>query len=268
MLGSALLGLAIGAVMGLSGAGGGIFAVPALVLALGMEQRAAGAVALLAVGAAAALGAVQGLRQGIVRYRAALLMAGAGALSAPWGLYLAQRLAPQWLAALFAVVMLAVALRMLLSAQEQQHFTTTAQAAQAKVCQVSQQTGRFAWNPKTFATLALVGAVAGLFSGLLGVGGGFIIVPALAYVSNLRMQSIVATSLLIIALLSSVTVSMALVQGLSVDASGATFTAAAMLGMLGGRKLSQRMSAALLHRLFAMACVLVAALMVQRALGT
>ena len=77
-----------------------------------------------------------------------------------------------------------------------------------------------------------------------------------------------ATSLLIIALLSSVTVSMALVQGVSVDASGATFTAAAMLGMLGGRQLAQHMPAALLHKLFAIACVLVAALMVQRALGT
>lgn len=268
MLESALLGIAIGAVMGLTGAGGGIFAVPALVLVLGMEQSAAGTIALLAVGAAAALGAAQGLRQGIVRYRAAFLMAGAGALSAPGGLYLAQRLAPQWLAALFAAVMLVVALRMLSSAKEPQHFNTPAPAAQAKVCQVSQQTGRFAWNPKTFATLALVGLVAGLFSGLLGVGGGFIIVPALAYVSNLRMQSIVATSLLIIALLSSVTVSMALVQGVSVDASGATFTAAAMLGMLGGRQLAQHMPAALLHKLFAIACVLVAALMVQRALGT
>src|SRR3546814_10973953 len=67
---------------------------------------------------------------------------------------------------------------------------------------VSKDTGRFIWSLRTVTTLASIGAVSGLFTGMLGVGGGFIIVPALGYFSELRMHSIVATSLLVIALLS------------------------------------------------------------------
>ena len=106
MLISALLGIAIGTIMGLTGAGGGIFAVPALVMVLGIEQSSAGSIALLAVGAAAALGAFQGLRQGIVRYKAALLLATVGSASAPLGLYFSKLLSPQWLSLIFAAIML------------------------------------------------------------------------------------------------------------------------------------------------------------------
>ena len=101
---------------------------------------------------------------------------------------------------------------------------------------------------------------------MLGVGGGFIIVPALAYLSNLRMQSIVATSLLIIALLSIVTVSIAFSQGLQITPSIIIFVGAAMMGMLSGRSLSNRISQSKLQQVFALACVSVAALMAARLL--
>src|SRR3546814_5533300 len=80
MLIGGLLGLVIGAVLGLTGAGGGIFAVPALVFGLGMDMRAAAPLALMAVGSAAMLGALQGLRQGLVRYKAAIVLATAGTI--------------------------------------------------------------------------------------------------------------------------------------------------------------------------------------------
>ncbi|EED65973.1 sulfite exporter TauE/SafE family protein [Comamonas testosteroni] len=258
---SALLGVAIGTVMGLTGAGGGIFAVPALVMVLGMEQSTAGSIALLAVGAAALLGAVQGLRQGVVRYKAAMLLAVMGSVSAPPGLYLAQLLSPQWLSLLFATVMLLVAARMWHSAKKP---TELEISSTSKVCAISPDTGRFLWNIRTFLALSLVGLIAGLFTGMLGVGGGFIIVPALAYLSNLRMQSIVATSLLVIALLCAVTVGMAFSKGLQITPSIASFVVAAMVGMLVGRSLSSRIPQAKLQQVFAVACVAVAGLMAAR----
>ncbi|MEJ7806353.1 MAG: TSUP family transporter, partial [Telluria sp.] len=69
------LGMLTGVVMGLTGAGGGILAVPLLVFGLQLSVAEAGPIALLAVGAAAGVGALLGLRAGIVRYRAAVLVA-------------------------------------------------------------------------------------------------------------------------------------------------------------------------------------------------
>ena len=78
MLTSLGLGVAIGVILALTGAGGGILAVPALVFGVRLGMAQAGPVGLLAVGMAAALGAVLGLRNGTVRYRAALLISLAG----------------------------------------------------------------------------------------------------------------------------------------------------------------------------------------------
>ena len=72
---SALLGLLVGVILALTGAGGGILAVPALVFGTGIGVAQAGPIGLLAVGIAASLGAILGLRAGQVRYRAALLIA-------------------------------------------------------------------------------------------------------------------------------------------------------------------------------------------------
>lgn len=161
--------------------------------------------------------------------------------------------------------MLLVATRMFLSAKKGANDNANVEIQiTGKVCNVSPDTGRFQWNIRTFSALSLVGLIAGLFTGMLGVGGGFIIVPALAYLSNLRMQSIVATSLLIIALLSIVTVSIAFSQGLQITPSIIIFVGAAMMGMLSGRSLSNRISQSKLQQVFALACVAVAALMAAR----
>ena len=85
------LGVFVGLILGLTGAGGAILAVPLLIFALNWDVARSAPVALVAVAASAALGAAIGLRQGCVRYRAAMLMAGGGALMTPIGLYLAHR---------------------------------------------------------------------------------------------------------------------------------------------------------------------------------
>ena len=88
MLLESLYGLGVGLALGMTG-GGGVLAVPALVLGLGYSLPEAAPVALVAVGASAFLGGLDGLRRGLVRYKAALLMALGGALCAPLGLRLA-----------------------------------------------------------------------------------------------------------------------------------------------------------------------------------
>src|SRR5690625_1190908 len=196
MLVGTLLGLLVGVVLGLTGAGGGVFAVPALVFGLGMDIRSAAPVALLAVGSAAGLGAAQGLREGIVRYKAAIALAAGGAVTAPLGVRLAHWLPSLWLNLTFVAIMLVVAYRMFMSSRVAQTEDEVF-LLRTSVCKVSRETGRFVWNTRTVATLSSIGAVSGLFIGMLGVGGGFIIVPALAYFSDLRMHSTVATSLLV-----------------------------------------------------------------------
>ena len=71
---SLLMGAAVGIVLALTGAGGGILAVPLLVFGLHLQMSQAAPVGLLAVGLAASVGALLGLREGVVRYRAALLI--------------------------------------------------------------------------------------------------------------------------------------------------------------------------------------------------
>jgi len=107
----ASLGAIIGAVLALTGAGGGILAVPLLVFGLGLSMVEAAPVGLLAVGMAAAVGAVLGLRQGLVRYRAALFIALIGVAAAPFGLMLAHRLPNTPLQLVFAGVLVYACLR-------------------------------------------------------------------------------------------------------------------------------------------------------------
>lgn len=261
-----ILGLLIGAILGLTGAGGGIFAVPALVFGLDMDIRQAAPVALLAVGSAALLGALQGLRAGIVRYKAATVLAVAGAVTAPLGIRLAHLLPAAWLNLVFVAVMVVVAYRMFMSSLGGK---TSAEASVelSKPCRVSRDTGRFIWNVRTASTLGAIGMVSGVLTGMLGVGGGFVIVPALAHFSDLRMHSIVATSLMVIALLSAVTVSVAWSQGMSLGVPAAIFVAAALAGMAVGRVLAPQISSTALQRVFSITCVLVALLMLVRDVG-
>ena len=109
MLLASLFGVVMGLILGLTGAGGGILAVPALVLGLGWTMTQAAPVALFAVGSAAAVGAIDGLRHGLVRYRAALLIAALGAVFSPVGIYFAHQLPEKVLMILFSLLMVMVA---------------------------------------------------------------------------------------------------------------------------------------------------------------
>uniref|UniRef100_UPI00257FD954 TSUP family transporter n=1 Tax=Pseudomonas sp. UBA2522 TaxID=1947309 RepID=UPI00257FD954 len=111
------------------------------------------------------------------------------------------------------------------------------------------------------------GALSGLLSGLLGVGGGFVIVPALRRYTNLRMGSIVSTSLAVIALVALGSVATATFAGSMRWQVGAPFALGAVLGLLVARPLAARLEGPRLQQLFAIAGWAAAALLISKALG-
>lgn len=266
MLLASVLGLLMGLVMGLTGAGGGILGVPALVLGLGLSMTQAAPVSLLAVGAAAAVGAIDGLRHGLVRYRAALLIALLGALFSPVGVFFAHQLPEAVLMGLFSALMVLVAWRMLQREKTEPGPSDHGTASWGqKNCMLDQQTGRLAWTAKCSATLATLGAVTGAVSGLLGVGGGFLIVPAFKQLTDVQMRGIVATSLMVISLISLIGVAGAFHAGVRIEPVGWVFISASIVGMLAGRRLCSVIPARALQVGFASLCVLVAVSMLIKA---
>jgi uncharacterized membrane protein YfcA len=263
---AAVLGAIVGLILGLTGAGGGILAVPLLVFGLHLPMVQSAPVALIAVGLASAVGAALGLRDGIVRYRAATLIGAAGMAVAPVGVRLAT-IAPNGpLAIGFAGVLALVALRM---------FRASLRAAPAPdggrtrppPCALDASSGRLAWTLPCARALAGTGIVSGLLSGLLGVGGGFVIVPSLSRYTDLGSRSVAATSLAIIALVSVGGVGAAVVQQTIAWPIALPFSAGAAAALLLARRFAARTDAARLQQAFAITSGVAAGLMVCQGLG-
>lgn len=265
-----LTGLALGSVVGLilalTGAGGGILAVPLLMFGLHLSIMQAAPVGLIAVGGASAIGAVIGLREGLVRYRAAAAIGLIGMAVAPVGVRLAQIVPNGPLTIAFAVVLLYVAGRMLLQARragEASDQTTEVRPP----CVLNPIEGRLAWTMPCARALAATGAVSGLLSGLLGVGGGFVIVPSLTRFTNLATRSILATSLAVIALVSIGGVAAAAAHG-SVNWNVALpFGIGAVVALLAGRRIAAKVAGTRLQQAFAITSGLVSLLLLARGMG-
>lgn len=250
MLTALLLGTLIGLILALTGAGGGILAVPALTLGLGWSMTQASPVALLTVAAAAGAGMIGGVLQGYVRVRAAILISSVGLVSAPFGQRLAHVLPERWLVGLFGCVMLVVAARVFLQTLDRPAVRVV---SRAKTCVINTKTGKIDWSIASFLKLSLIGLISGTATGLLGVGGGFIVVPALLRCSNISMNGIIATSLMVITLISSGAVLSAFATGhLDLTPLSLVFTGGAVGGMLLGRRFAARIPARHMQRGFAL----------------
>ncbi|MCH8180756.1 MAG: sulfite exporter TauE/SafE family protein [Proteobacteria bacterium] len=264
------LGAIVGLILALTGAGGGILAIPLLVWVLHLPLQTAGPIGLAAVGLASALGAVVGLRQGVVRYRAALLIGATGMLFAPLGVALAQRLPSRPLLLVFAGVMAWVGWRTLRSLPGNTSGSTsgnTRDNGATPVCRVNVDSGRLDWTAPCARALAGTGALSGLLSGLIGVGGGFVIVPALNHRTDLDLRQVQATSLAVIALVSLSGVASAALHG-SLDIGVALpFAGGAMAALLVGQRLALQLPAARLRQGFAWLTLAVAASLLYKALA-
>ncbi len=242
--------LLIGLSLGLLGSGGSILTVPVLVYVLGQDEKLAIAGSLGIVAAISSLGAIPYARRREVSWRS-LLLFGLPGIAGTWsGAFLSRYVSGSFQLLLFACVMLIAAWFML--RPERQLVATPA--------------------PRRPHWIALDGLVVGLITGLVGVGGGFLIVPALVLLGGLPMRIAVGTSLLLIALKSAAGFVQYLAQlaaaGRSIDWQVfAVFTAVGALGSLLGERLGGRLPQALLRRLFGALLVAVAAFMLWRQLA-
>jgi uncharacterized protein len=259
------LGGIVGFILALTGAGGGILAVPLLVFVLHLPMARSAPVGLIAVGLSSAFGAALGLREGRVRYRAAAVIGVAGMVLAPFGMRLARIVPNGPLTVAFAVVLAWVAVRMLRGARG----AGSEHAAQRPKppCLRDAHTGRLVWTLPCGRALAATGIVSGLLSGLLGVGGGFVIVPSLTRFTDLETRSILATSLAVIALVSVGGIGAAAAQGMVAWEIAIPFSTGAVIALLVGRRIAARIAGARLQQAFAVTSLVVSVLMVFKGMG-
>jgi uncharacterized membrane protein YfcA len=212
------LAVLVGIALGLLGGGGSILTVPLLAYVAGMDAKQAIATSLLVVGVTSAVGAISHARAGRVQWRTGLVFGVAGMVGAFAGGLLSRFIPGSVLLIGFAVMMIATAIAMLRGRKD---IAASAGAHRTPVVKVIAE-----------------GLIVGLVTGLVGAGGGFLVVPALALLGGLPMPIAVGTSLVVIAMksfaglagyLSSVTIDWRL---------AAMVTAAAVVGALIGARLT------------------------------
>lgn len=264
-----LFGVLVGLALGLTGGGGSILALPFLIYGLDVAPKSAVVLSLAVVGLTALFGAFSAWRGRLLERRAALIFAVGGVIAAPVGMTLGSRLDDTVLIIAFAALTLLVAIRMFFSAwrhPEQSSvvrgdFESGSQNDAGTICHYSLD-GRLHMTAPCGMALVALGLLTGLLSGLFGVGGGFVIVPALVMVTEMGIHRAVATSLMVIAVIGVSGVLSALAAARDIDWSlGLLFLAGGLLGMFLGRSFAHRLAGPRLQQLFAVMMVAVAGYM-------
>lgn len=233
------LSFLIGVSLGLLGSGGSIITLPVLVYVAGVPAHSAVGMSLVVVGVSSLVGLLIAMGQGQVDLKATVTLGIAGMIGAYPGAHLTRLVSPAMLMFLFACLMLVIGARMLLgnpSAARRRSLSTP--------------------------NVALVGMGIGFLTGFLGVGGGFLIVPALVLLMGLDMRKAASSSLAIIALNS--------LSGFVGHASQAPLDwpitlellMAAVAGMVGASLLAGRIPDRVLRYAFAWFVLLFGGLMV------
>jgi uncharacterized membrane protein YfcA len=243
MIAALSLGLFVGAVLGVVGGGGSIIAVPALVYGMGLSPAAAIPTSLLVVGLSSLAALLPRLREGI--NWPVVLIVGAAGIPAAWGGTAVGRLLdPTILMLAFAAIMVAAGVRMLMRSKEAEGSCSTGPGRAFRSC-----------APKAVG----VGVLVGFLTGLLGVGGGFLITPALTMFLGLRMKQAVGSSLAIIVINSAAGFG-AHSAGFAIDWSSVlAFAVPAILGSLVAARLAGRLQDKHIRVSFAMLVFAVAA---------
>ncbi len=239
-------GSVVGVALGLTGAGGSILAIPLLVYGLAIAPAAAVPISLLAVGGSAIVGFIQRLRKSEVMVATGLLVAAGGAVGAPVGAWLGEQMTERVLMALFGLLLLVSGVRMWQNARVDE-------PAAAHGC----GTGKL--SRRCMAVLACLGVLTGILSGTFGVGGGFVIVPALILVVGMDVHHATATSVMVIALVSGAALLSLLLRGAVISFPVALpFMGGAVLGMAAGTVMGRGLPQKGLQQSFALVMVGVA----------
>jgi uncharacterized protein len=223
------LGFVIGLSLGLLGGGGSILTVPALVYLLGQSPQVAVTTSLAIVGANSAMGSSFHHRQGTLNWKVAALFGGVGMITAYLAGGLSRLFTPAMLMVAFAVLMVVIGALMVFSRRQDE----------------AREQAHTHW-----LVVAGAGLVVGLLTGVLGVGGGFLIVPALVMLVGLSMHEAVGTSLVIIAA-NSVAGLLGHLSSGGLDLTVTlVFAAAGLAGTFLGARLANRVPVQQLRRLF------------------
>lgn len=236
---SLILGFSIGAALGLLGGGGSILTVPALVYLVGQTPQVAITTSLAIVGANSAMGAFFHRSQGTLNWYVALVFGGTGMIIAYLAADLSKHISPDILMVAFAVLMLIVG---------------TILANQRPAPNTPHHN-----NALRLWKVILGGAVVGLLTGILGVGGGFLIVPALVMLVGMPIHQAVGTSLVVITM-NSLAGFLGHLSGIALNFDLISlFIVAGILGTFAGARLGKQMNPTLLRKAFSAFIILLAA---------
>lgn len=230
------LAAVIGLVMGLLGGGGSIIAVPALTGLLHFSPKEAVVISLAVIGIAAAAGAVGSLVRGTLPLAAGLVVGLAATVGAFFGGFLGARLADATQLRILGVVMLGASMIM---------FRREAPEVRAE-------------HRRSLPALVLIGLPLGVLTGLVGVGGGFLIVPALVVVAGLPMREAAGASLVAITMAAAAGLAGYIGRTPLVWSFTLPFALVAALGTIAGGILAHRLPQRRLRQGFAVALVALA----------
>jgi uncharacterized membrane protein YfcA len=198
------IGVLIGLILGLTGSGGSLVAVPLLVVLLSLELSEAIGISLAVVAFSAVIGVFHHLKLGSIVWLPTIVFAVVGSALTPLGYQLGQYFTPLLITVFFSVLTSVIAIVM----WKKTHSNNTVLRANTLLTQADNTNEVDAFpltmTWKTIGATMIAAALTGVLSGLLGVGGGFIIVPALTLLLKMNMRQAVASSLVIISIVSSV----------------------------------------------------------------
>ncbi len=256
------LGFLIGMSLSALGGGGSILAVPALVYAGGQSPSHATTTSLVIVAITATIGIVPHWRAGRVRFGAGSIFGLAGIGGSLLGSHWNRTADPDVLLLAFSGLMLIAAYGMWRRVKNSPE-STPLRSVGAAVAQVPASSFRI--EPMTIANVVASGTIVGLLTGFFGVGGGFVIVPALILALGFTMPEAVGTSLVVITINSAVALTTRLQAGSIEWGTIIPFAITSLLGVIVGSRLASTRDSCSLQRWFIALLVVVACYTAVRA---
>ena len=249
--------LIIGLLLGLMGSGGSILTLPVLVYLLGHQDKIAVAESLAIVGGIAAVAVIPYARERLVDWRCVLFFGLPGMLGTFLGAWLSKFVPGTFQLVLFGLLMLAAAVMMLRPSKTR----TNTGKTRTDTGKTQTDTGETGAGRRAVWLIGAEGLAVGVITGLVGVGGGFLIVPSLVLLANLPMRVAVGTSLAVISLnsFSGFFKYLDVLDGLDLSVNWATVAAFIAIGVAGsvtGHLIGSRINQQALRKAFAVFLVM------------
>jgi len=265
------IGLFAGSVGALVGIGGGIIVVPAIAVGFGFDIRIAVATSLLAVVATSAAAGIAYAREGLTNFRLGLMLEITTTVGGVVGGLIAVSIAPSLISGLFSVVMMIVAVLMWRHVEQSGDAhpvegLVAARSLSGSYFDRNSQT-RVSYSPRRLGIGMSLSSVAGILSGLLGVGGGFLKVPAMTIAMRVPTKAAAATSNFMVGITAVASLVIYLARGFVEPALVVPVVIGIVIGALGASRITNRVSGHHVQRVLALILVFVAVEMALESTG-